>query len=243
MTDIFNLPTIISFFAGVFLGFFFLFLVYIYAALKSLNKKRKIKKVQEENISEVEINYLIDESVKKYKKNKEERKEFGNLKYSINISKELATAICSKYYPKSKQPYLELTIDELLLLGKYISDRLDKLLDAKILNLIRKMTIKQILDLKKASESITNNKFVKTTIEAKPKKIYDALRLANPLFWIKKGTMDILIKVVMNRIYLSTIVIIGEETYKIYSKKVFVSDASEKLETDLEKIYEDIKKG
>ena len=44
-----------------------------------------------------------------------------------NLSLELSKDIATKFYPESKYPLLELTIDETLMLGHYITDRIDKI--------------------------------------------------------------------------------------------------------------------
>lgn len=239
---IIKIENIFSFLIGVLGGFLLLLSLYLYAVLKSINKKKKIKKTQEQDIDEKEINYLINEASLRYKNQKDIKLEKGSLKFTVDICKDLIYDISSKYYPKSKMPYFELTIDETLLLAKYISERIDSLLDAKILNLVRKMTIKQIIDLKQATSNIANSKIVKSAKKIKADKIYQATRIINPIFWIKKATVDSVVKVVMNKIYQSSIVIVGEETYKIYSKKVFHAHLDDNLDIEIDKIYDDLSK-
>jgi hypothetical protein len=56
-----------------------------------------------------------------------------------------------------------------------------------------------------------------------------ALKVVNPFYWIKKGTVDQAIKIILRKISLNSIQIVGEETYKIYSKQIFESPVDPEL--------------
>ena len=63
-----------------------------------------------------------------------------------DVSKDLAFDIASKFYPKSKYPYLELTVDETLVLAHYVTNRLDELFKSKLLKLLRGVTLRRIAE-------------------------------------------------------------------------------------------------
>ncbi|MGI6781691.1 MAG: hypothetical protein ACOX56_02495 [Acholeplasmataceae bacterium] len=233
-----NIPTIISFAMGILMGFLLLLLVYILAVIKGMNKEVKRRKIQESDVDLNEINWLIDESKMRYK-NLEKEKKQSSFKNLYEVGTDLSHNIASKFYPRSKKPLQELTVDEILILTHYISDRIDDLLSARILKMFRGMTIKQILDLKNTGQKITESKIYKSATGAKLGKMWQAVKIVNPFYWIKKGTINQAIKIIIKKIALNSIVIIGEETYKIYSKKIFETPVDEELTFDeLEEIIQ-----
>ncbi|MDO9628823.1 MAG: hypothetical protein Q7I99_02890, partial [Acholeplasmataceae bacterium] len=130
----FDFSTFVSFLIGLSFGFLLLLLIYLYAVLKSLNKGLKLRGADEQDIDEEEIKWLIEDAQKQFK-DKETRHAIGYHKYLLQLTRELSVDIAKKFYPKSKYPYLELTIDETLRLNHYITDRLEELLQGRILRL------------------------------------------------------------------------------------------------------------
>lgn len=237
LSEFLNLPTIIAFAIGILSGFILLLLLYLLAVIRGMNQDLKRRKVDEEDIDVTEINWLI-ENAKQQFKDQEKSKDESTIVNAFNVSKDLAHDIAAKYYPKSKYPLQELSIDEILILTHYISDRLDGLLKAKILKMFRGMTIRQVLSIKLTGSKVTSSKVYKTATGAQLGKVWGALKVVNPFYWIKKGTVDQVIKIIIRKIALNAIVITGEETYKIYSKKIFKAPYDDDL--DLKKIYDEI---
>lgn len=236
-----DLSTLISFLIGVSFGFFLLLLIYLYAVLKSLNKGLKLRKADETDIDEEEIKWLIQDGQAQFK-NKELRNEVGYAKHLQNITAELTVDIAKKFYPKSKYPYLELTVDETLNLAHYITDRVEDLLQGKILRMTRGLTLAKIYELNETKTKIDNNKFVKAARKYSKitKTAVAVLNAVNPVYWFRKLTKETALNIIVVRIGLSIIAITGEETYKIYSKKVF--NVEKTIETGVDDIYEDLKK-
>ncbi len=231
---------LISFLLGISFGFVLLFLLYIYAVLTGLNKNSRLKKVDEADIDEEEIKWLIEDAQNQFK-NKELRNEKGMYNYLFEIIQELSIDISKKFYPYSKYPYLELTIDETLKLSHYITDRLDQLLQGRILALTRGFTlakIKEMTDIKTKVDDSLVGKAAKSYSKIS-KVAFATLNAVNPVYWIRKFTKETMLNVVVLRIGLSLISITGEETYKIYSKKVF--NLEKELETGIGDLYEMIK--
>ena len=141
-------------------GFFLLLLIYLYAVLKSLNKGLKLRHADETDIDEEEIKWLIDDAQAQFK-DKDLRNEVGYATHLQNIAAELTVDISKKFYPKSKYPYLELTVDESLNLAHYITDRIEILLQGKILRMTRGLTLARISELNDTTTKIDQNKFVK----------------------------------------------------------------------------------
>lgn len=236
-----DLSTLISFLIGVSFGFFLLLLIYLYAVLKSLNKGLKLRKADETDIDEEEIKWLIQDGQALFK-NRELRNEVGYARHLQNITAELTMDIAKKFYPKSKYPYLELTVDETLTLAHYITDRVEDLLQGKILRMTRGLTLAKIYELNETKTKIDNNKFVKAA--RKYSKVTKAavavFNAVNPVYWFRKLTKETALNIIIVRIGLSIIAITGEETYKIYSKKVF--NVEKTIDTGVDDIYDDLKK-
>jgi hypothetical protein len=237
----FDLSTFSSFIIGVIFGFFVVLLIYVYAVLKGLNKGIKLRKVDEEDIDEEEIKWLIRDAQEEFK-NKDKRNQFGFFPFLLEVNKELSVDIASKFYPKSKYPYLELTIDEALRLNHYITDRLEEFLKPKLFRLIRGKTIAGIVEINDAKVKLENSKVAK--VAKKYGKVttaaFAAVNAINPVYWVRRGTQSLFMNGFLLRIGLVLISITGEETYKIYSKKVF--NQEKEIDTDIGSIYEELKK-
>ncbi len=239
LSEFLNLPTIIAFALGILSGFILLLLVYLLAVIRGMNRGLKRRKVEEEDIDFTEIKWLIENAKKQFKEI-ERSKEESTIINTFNVSKELAHDIASKYYPQSKYPLQELSVDEILVLTHYISNRLDELLQAKILGQFRGMTIRQILSIKITGSKVTSSKVYKTAVGAQLGKVWGAMKVVNPFYWIKKGTVDQVIKIIIRKIALNAIVITGEETYKIYSKSDKIFESLYDNELDIKKIYDEL---
>lgn len=236
-----DLGWIITFFTGVFSGFLIMALWYLVAVVQSLNKSIRRRKVDVEDIDETEIKWMIDDAHKIFK-DKEKRDEVGYGPHLLNISLDLSKDIATKFYPTSKYPYLELTIDESILLLRYVSDRLDEFLNKPILKLVKRFTLRRLITLNDAKTKLDNNLIVKTTNKWKLKQIWDktflALNAVNPIYWFKKLVIGNITNVILIKLGLVVISLTGEETYRIYSKKVFNEDRE--LDSGIEDIYKDI---
>ena len=237
----FDLSALMSFLIGVSFGFLVLLLIYLYAVLKSMNKGLKMRGVDESDIDEEEIKWLIQDAQKQFK-DKETRNAVGYGQYLLEINKELSIDIAKKFYPFSKYPFLELTIDETLMLNHYITNRLEQVMSGKILRLFRGWTISKIVEMNDTKSKIEQTVIVKAA--KKYGKVTSAafalLNIVNPVYWIRRLTQQQIMNIMFERIGLALIAITGEETYKIYSKKVF--DVDKTLSTDVDKLYEDIQK-
>lgn len=232
---------IVSFLLGISFGFIILVMIYVYAVIRSMNKKLKHRKADEVDIDEQEIKWLIDDAKAQFK-DKDTRNEVGFIKYLGNVSGELSSDIAKKFYPKSKYPYFELTIDETLHLNHYITNRIDELLSSKILKLFRGLTLRRIIELNETKENIENNPIVRAAKKYRfaevAKTTVAVLNATNPFYWARKGASKFTTHMVMMKIGLAVIAITGEETYKIYSKKVF--DEERTIDAGLDEIYRDI---
>lgn len=228
--DYFNWSSLIVFFVGFTLGITICFLIYIYSAIILLNRKRKKNNKNKIDVDEEEVKLIIIEALKTFKKNKKERKEH-TMGYAFELCKELIYDISSKYYPRSDRPYLELTLNETLHLSKYISDRIDQLLEPKILSVFREKTLNQLDKYRQISNKVRENRIMKE----KPIGSYITANTLNPLSWITRYTVGYAKNYIYYKICEKILIITGEETYHIYSKKVFLENSDKELNNIVEK--------
>lgn len=234
-----NLGTLISFLIGIGFGFVLLSLIYIYAVVKSINKGMRLRHADETDIDEEEIKMLIEDAQAQFK-NKALRNDVGFYNHLGHVLTELSSDIAKKFYPTSKYPYLELTVDESLKLSHYITDRLDEILKGKILGMARGLTLTQFMEMNNVKTKVTSSKVVKQTkkVAKLASSALMVLNAVNPVYWFRKLTKETAVNIVLNRIALTVIAITGEETYKIYSKKVF--DVDKTIDTGVDDIYQQL---
>ncbi|MFA5526585.1 MAG: hypothetical protein WC992_07165, partial [Acholeplasmataceae bacterium] len=200
------------------------------------------RKVDEQDIDEEEIKWLIQDAIKLFK-NKDERESVGYGKHLLEVNRELSMDIAKKFYPKSKYPYLELTVDETLMLNHYITDRFQELMQSsRILRLTRGWTLAKIVEMNEVKNKIEKNVVVKTAKKYKgvTKAAGAILNAVNPVYWVRRFTKEVALQIISIHIGIALIKITGEETYKIYSKKVFNEEKT--IDMDVEALYSDLQK-
>lgn len=236
----FDLSTLISFLLGMSFGFLMLALIYLYAVLRSMNKGLKLRQTDEQDIDEEEIKWLIQDAIKLFK-DKDAREAAGFGKHLLEVNRELSVDIAKKFYPKSKYPYLELTVDETLMLNHYITDRFQELMtSSKILKLTRGWTLAKIVEMNEVKSKVENNPIVKTVkkYSGVTKAAGAVINAVNPVYWFRRFTKEVALKIISIQIGIALIKITGEETYKIYSKKVFNEEKT--IDMSVDDIYKEI---
>jgi hypothetical protein len=236
-----NISSLISFSLGILTGFLVLFTIYMYAIFLNIRKEAKIKKADQEDIDENMILLLIEGSQNQFK-DKKLRNDVGFSTHLYQVSQELIFDISHKFYPESKTPYLELTLDETLLLNHYITDRVDHMTKHPLLKLFRRYTLSSLYDITTTTKKVKDSKIVKKAQELGVDEVFkasiSALNVMNPVYWIRRFTNEQIIDRILVKIGAAIIAIVGEETYKIYSKKVFQKE--ETIHSNVDDIYEDI---
>jgi len=247
----FDITSLISFFVGIFVGCALLCLVYVILVLFSLKSKKYVITGPNQNVTDEEIKCIIDNSTQAFK-DKELKGAKGTIAYTKDICISLVKDISRKYYPKSKRPFAELSIDEVLKLAIYVSNRINELVDRPALRLLKKIKVSTILSLGDAKKVIDDSELAKLTKKYQVKKVFNtvkgALNIVNPVYWIKKGLIDTSLDIALKKVCECVIGIVGEETFKVYSKRVFneeriidtgVDLITNELETDLKEVTDD----
>ena len=125
------------------------------------------------------------------------------------------------YYPESKNPIYELTIEELFLLLREIIALLSNIVyDIGIPNLekLKVSTIKDLVLIGGKVKKVYNLKSVRLTVGF----INAAIKLQSvitPIYWIKKGTNDLSITSLSQFLIKCVFEVVGKETANVYSKK------------------------
>ncbi len=222
-----DLPLIFSFLFGLAVGLALFSLIYLVIVLSTINKKKYIVSAAKNNVSDEEILQMIEESKVMFN-DKYLKGEESHIIHCRNICSSLVNNIAIKFFPKSKYPLYELSIDELLMLSVYISNRLDDILDTRGLRMLRKFKVSTIVSLGDVKKSIEENVIVKATKKYKIAETLKAaksvLNVVNPVYWVRKAIVKNATDIVIKKLCIIIISICGEETYKIYSKNVFNED-------------------
>lgn len=214
---------IFIFFSGIFFGASIVCLVYLFFVLKTI---RKVKDKPSKNVDEKIVSTRIENTKIAFK----ESKNKGNaaIVYTIDLCKKLALDTARDFYPNSKYPLLELNLDELKDLFLYINTRLDDILNHKTLKIFKRLKLSFIFSLNNTKKEIDANPIIKASKKYKVKQTFNSFKkvinVVNPFWWARNLVIDTSLNLIISKLCLISISIVGEETYRIYSKKVFNQD-------------------
>ena len=234
-----DITSIISFIVGIFLGAIIVCGIYAVAVLSSLRNKKFLVKVENENVQTEEIKQIILNAQASYK-NKELRADNSRISYCTELCKTLAIDIASKFYPNSKYPLLELTVDELLMLIIYIEKRLEEIFNRRGLRLIKRVNVATIFNFTNKTNHVMDSKAFKVTKEVGGAigTIKKVVNVVNPAWWVRKLVIDNTINIITDKLCLVTLAVVGEEIFKIYSKTVF--NEEKEIETNVDQLLNQI---
>lgn len=233
---------IINFLLGFVTGFVLLFLIWVLLitlSQKKRFKKRMLNKLPLENHEVLELidikqNQLVD-TVR--------LTDNAYFSVALDLSIELVEEIARHYFPNSKYPIYELSIEELLELNRYITYRIDGLVNTRIIKLFKGYRVSKIVSALKMKKAITNSKAMKLSRKLNVSKFYSAsrtvLNYANPMYWFRKTTVKPMSEVVVKMVCKQIIALVGEETNKVYSKSFSEEKSDDNLETNLDQLLEE----
>ncbi|HHU55352.1 MAG TPA: hypothetical protein GXZ48_01485 [Acholeplasmataceae bacterium] len=241
----FSWGSVVILFTGIIIGFLICVMIYLVIVLVSLRKNDEYIHKSDAQIEDEEIKRLIRNARNQYY----ERSAYLNTAQKITevkeISWQLMNDIAMKFYPKSNYPLYELSIDELMILNHYITNRVDQLFKGKVLKGFKKVKISQILKLIDIKKKIDENKMVKAANKVKIPGIMKAtlsvLNVFNPGYWVKKLMINTTLSIGTNKLASLIIDIVGEETTKVYSKSVF--NEEKVIESEVEKTILELEEG
>ncbi len=222
------------------MGIGFVVLLYLFVVLISMDDSKKVNKSSD--LDKREIESLIIEAQHNFN-NRENVKKLGSFRYMSDIVTKLTLDISKKFYPDSKYPLLELTIDEVIHLNEYILKRVEELFNKRGLRILKRLKIATIYHITTTTKNIYDSSAAKYAREKELNKkrrlIVGALNIINPFYWVRSFVVNKSFDIIVSKVCLATIAIVGEETYKVYSKKVF--DKETDLDTNVDDIENSIK--
>ncbi len=211
---------------GIVIGFIICGIIYLVIILNSIQKAdKKNEKYNYPVTHEEDVNKFIRGAKDRYK----EESQYLTINQKIDCIKQtsldLINDIAKIYYPESNHPVYEISIEELIVLCQYITERIDKVFQGKILSKVEKIRIVTIFNFLDKKKQIEDSKIVKAAekshIGTIAKMTSNVLNAVNPVHWIKKTMISGSINIGTNKIANIIIDIVGNETAKVYSKNLF----------------------
>ena len=122
----------------------------------------------------------------------------------------------------------------------YITERVDEILNRRAIRILRQTKLITIVNLSTKAKKIEQSEAFKNTVKVGKiaSKIKTVLSIINPINLGRKLIVDKIVNLIIDKICIVIISIVGEETYKIYSKKVFNKEVE--IDTGTEKELEDL---
>lgn len=233
----FDFASLISFVIGIFAGFALLAIIYAILVVSSIKSKKYIAKTKVVDITDDMVLEIVNNAKKVYS-DKKIKGAKNSVSHCWSICCNLVLDIATKFFPKSKYPAAELTVDEILELLVYISNRVNEIVDRPGLRMVKKLKLSTIISLGDAKKFIEDSPLMKVTKKYKIKqvlgKIFGFLNLLNPVYWVRRLAVNTTLDIAVNKLCLVVIGIVGEEVYKIYSKRVF--DEERNIDTKVDEL-------
>ncbi len=214
----------INFFLGIVTGMIAFSAILVFLLVRG--KKIDVDEIKRPNTdaNEDEVRRMILDAQTRFKKTRKIT-DHSVGKYTFLISFELVEEIARYFFPESKHPTLELSVNELLNLNHYITNRVDDLLEKPILKNMKKMQairVMQMFEKKRALEESKAYKAAKKLRVGKVVKYAGAVfNAVNPVYWFRKLVINTSVDQMTKKVCVVIIGIVGEETTKVYSKQLF----------------------
>ena len=234
-----DFTAVMSFLVGIVLGAVAICMLYALFVIGSLRNKKFLIKTDKDDLTTTEVKQMIIECQSTFK-DSALRGDLSRVNHCKNLCFSLAYGIAARFYPKSKHPLLELSIDEAMMLTVYIENRIDDILNRKGIRLLKKLKISSIVEFTQKTNKVMDSKAFKITKEVNNtlNAVKKIINVVNPAWWFRKLIIDNTINVITNKMCLVVIAVVGEETYKIYSKTVFNKDVD--FESNVDEILTSI---
>ena len=211
--------------AGIVIGFVICSTIYGILLMNSISKKEKEIENTKKDIDDDKINNIVEQIKNSYVEESEGLSVTSRFDILGKKIIEIVNKISSEYYPESKYPIYELTIEELILFMHYLSNRIGDIFDKPLLAPFKKISIAQIFKIldtkKKIEETKAAKAFKKANVGKVSSIIMGGLKYANPVYWVKKLFVGSTINFASRKISLLIIDIVADETNKTYSKSIF----------------------
>ncbi len=235
-----NYQTILSFILGIFIGFILLLLIYAILVLKSVRDVKLIKVNPTDTMTEQEAKALIEQAIIDFKDKTKRGKNSKGTHFRILVQ-DLVYGIAASFFPKSKYPLAEISVSEAILLLDYIQKRINEILDRKVLRMFKKFKISDIIGFSLSTKKVHDAKAFQVTkkMAKTTSVITKVLGVINPINLFRKYVVSNTLSKAVDKIYIISLSIVGEEAFKIYSKAVLKEPLE--IESNVDEIYESMK--
>lgn len=213
----------INFFLGMMTGIVLFLATLTFLFVRGKNIDLDIKKPEGE-LSEEDLRQLIISRQNRLRKTLK-TKNNGAFRLTFEVSYELIEEVSRYFFPDSRYPMYELSVNELLELNHYITDRIDQILEVPVLKNAKKAKIITIVNMYEKKRALDENKVLKAAKKLKlgtfAKYGGMALNAVNPVYWFRKLVLSTSIDAMTRKLCVAIVGVVGEETAKVYSKKLF----------------------
>ncbi len=235
---IFNIDytLIILFLIGLVIGAIFFGLIFLILKLSNKNKSYMIK--SKANVSNDMGMRLVEEALIEFQKRMDEGSS-SSLNECKDISLKLINDIAKLFFPKSKMPLYELSIDEIINLAKVVGENIDyRLKDSRLTRYLKgKITISFLFELSNPKEEIEDS-----PIEEYKFNLWSSIgnAIKSGVKKITNSTINYAVKKFKLTQWLSRLIIctIGEETFKVFYIKIY--NETSNIDTGLDDALDEI---
>lgn len=236
-----ELSTLLSFLIGIGFGITLFSLIYLYFLVRSVRTPLHQKNVTIPPLTEEALAEILDDALVEFQA---VQKAKGFADAFFDTSKTMIATIAKAYYPNSKHPLMELSIDELLMLSDYIRQRVDHLLQKGVLKNARQVRLIKFMEMIELKRRLDENRFMQMMrsdwVQKSVRGTLNVVNIFNPVYWFRRIIIKTSVDVLNKRIGKTILAIVAEESSRIYSKKAFdsaldydlVNRAMERLELE-----------
>jgi hypothetical protein len=223
----FNFQSFLTLLFGIMIGFTIFGAVYVVTIVVAIknDEKFKIKLKSQVDIDDEKIVQVVENIKQTFQADAIGLKTGEKFKLVSDMSWEIIYQIAEAYYPQSEHPVYELTLDEFLVLNHYITNRIESILDKKMLKVFRGMRVSKIIRFFEVKRKVEEAKIVKAANKMQLPKVWKTtmgvLNAVNPVYWFRKLVLETTYNSMINKVSLLILDIVAEETHKVYSKSIF----------------------
>lgn len=217
---IFELATLISFAIGLVFGMVLFTLLYTVFFVRGLRIKPRLN--AQNPMEESELKDALKTSTERMLK---AQNEVGFFDAFMDSSRALTQTVATYYYPDSKYPIMELSVDELLQLDNYIHKRIATTLDKGLFKNVKHVRVVKFMELVDLKKKLDTQKWMKIVNDRRTRKGIEAtlgvINAFNPVYWFRKLIIKTSISALNRQIAKTMLAVVAEETSRVYSKNVF----------------------
>ena len=237
---IFELSMLISFAVGLVFGMVLFTLLYTVFFVRGLRIKPRLN--AQNPMEEAELKQALKTSTEQMLLAQDDDGFFDAF---VKASKDLTETIATYYYPTSKYPMMELSVDELLQLDDYIHDRIAHTLNKGLFKNVKHVRVTRFMELVDFKKKIDNQKWMKVVSDKRTRKGIEAtlgvINAFNPVYWFRKLVIKTSISTLNRQIAKTMLAVVAEETSRVYSKSVFDETIDYDLvEREIKRLDEDL---